>query len=69
MAKELPAHSPDLLAALAKLTGGSIDDVARVVIDIKAGELPMVYVSRFGDTSLLEVVQAMCDVEINQKEG
>lgn len=68
MAKALPAYSPELLAALEKLTGSSMNDALRVVIDIKAGQVPMVYISRLGDKGLLEVVQAMCDVEIKREE-
>lgn len=40
------------------------DNVTRVVIDIKVGDLPVIYVERFADNRLLEVIPSLTGVEI-----
>ncbi len=57
---------PDLFDAL-KSAGLADNDTRRVVIDIKAGEMPVVYVEQFGDERLINVVEALSSVEIERK--
>jgi hypothetical protein len=57
---------PDLFDAL-KGAGLADDDTRRVVIDIKAGDIPVVYVEKYGDKSLINVVEALTSVEIERK--
>jgi len=45
------------------------NNTRRVVIDIQAGHLPVVYIERFGDEQLLNVVQTLQGVEITRDEG
>lgn len=62
MAK-VAAFTPELLNALENL---GIDPVmvSRVVIEIKAGEIPMIYVTRLGDRHVTEVVSALVHGEV-----
>lgn len=39
----------------------------RVVIDIQAGEAPIMYVEQFGDDRLLSVVQALDGIKIDRQ--
>lgn len=64
------SYSPtkELLAAIEKLLGIDPNRVRRVVIDITAGEFPIIYTELFGDeTGLLNVTEALSSVEIERK--
>lgn len=41
---------------------------ARVIIDIRVDEIPVVYIEQFGDTRLLEVVPVLAEHRINFNE-
>lgn len=41
----------------------------RVVIDIRAGHIPVVYVERFGDQELVQVIEAMSSVDVTVKQS
>lgn len=64
MAKKIV--SEELLTAVDRLLGiGSRNLVRRVVIDIRAGDAPVVHVERFvDDEDLVEVVTALSSVEV-----
>ena len=67
MAKSM-VHNAELIAAIERALGINADVVRRVVIDIRAGDLPIVYTELFGDeTGLLNVVEALSSVEIERK--
>lgn len=66
MAKALPAQSPALLDALGAL-GIDVPNTARVVIDIKSGQIPMVWVQLFGDERLVTVVESLGSIDIERK--
>lgn len=68
MAKQIPMFNQELLGALSELTGGNLTDVVRVVIDIRAHELPVVHVERLGDDKLIDVIRNLGDVTIERKE-
>lgn len=63
------AHlSAEILRALERLLGVDLDTVARVVIDIKAGQIPIGYTELYGDEEkVLTVVGALSSVEIERK--
>lgn len=44
------------------------DRIRRVVIDLKVGEVPVIYVERYGDLKLLSVASALTGVEITHVE-
>lgn len=46
------------------------DHTTRVVIDIKAGSLPVVHIERLGDERLVQVVDALdgAEIEISYQE-
>lgn len=65
MAKAIVGATSGLLTALR--AAGIVDDpamVRRVVIDIKAGHVPTVYVERYGDEQLVKVIEALSTVEV-----
>lgn len=57
-----------LLAALRE-AGVADNDTRRIVIDIQAGHVPVVYIERYADVRLLSVVQTLAGVEIIRDEG
>lgn len=60
-----PVFSADLLAALDDLGVGSIAKIRRVVIDIRANDLPTIYVEHTGTDKLINVVQALSGVQVS----
>lgn len=56
-----------LLVALRE-AGIADESTRRVVINIQAGEIPQVYIERYGDKSLLKVVQTLAGIEITREE-
>ena len=44
------------------------DLTTRVIIDIRANEVPVIYIERLGDTRLLEVVPVLAEHRINFNE-
>lgn len=40
------------------------NDTRRVVIDIRVGQIPMIYTERYDDESVIKVVEALSTVEI-----
>ncbi len=61
--------SDELLSAL-RTAGLCDDDTRRVVIDVKAGEIPVVYTEKFAAPTqdLLSVVTALGGVQIKKGE-
>jgi hypothetical protein len=58
-----------LREALANLLGHSVRAVRRVVIDIQSdGEPPRIYVERFDEGRLVNVIQALKGVEVKYVE-
>lgn len=55
--------SDPLLEAL-RANGVATDDTRRVVIDIQAGCAPIVYVEKYGDRSLIKVIEALSTVDV-----
>jgi hypothetical protein len=41
----------------------------RVVIDVQAGEAPVVHIERYGDRELIDVIRALGGVEITREES
>lgn len=67
MAKAQPAPHVALLKALQE--AGIVDDptvVQRVVIDIRRGDFPRVYIERLGDERLVTVIEALSSVEVER---
>jgi len=67
MAKTVMPYDTELLAALEPI----VDDTAlvrRVVIDIKAGEIPIVHIEQYGDEKMINVVRALSGIEIDRRE-
>lgn len=64
------AKLPDLalFEALANLLGHSTKTVRRVVIDIQSGEPPTIYVERYDEGRLVNVIQALKGVEVKYAE-
>ncbi len=63
--------STELLAALVA-AGLCDDDTKHVVIDINAGEIPVIYTEKFASQDLLSVVTALGGVQVqirNVEEG
>lgn len=65
---------------MSKITGGRLlealraagladDNTRRVVIDIEAECVPVVYIERWGDERLLDVVTAVAAAQITVKEA
>jgi hypothetical protein len=63
----ITGSDPTLIKALTD-AGLCDDDTRRVVIDIQAGELPRVFVEKFGDERLIDVIQTLAGVEITREE-
>lgn len=62
------ALSTEALHALERLLGIDLNTVRRVVIDIKSGDIPVVYTELYGDESkLLTVIEAMSSVDIERR--
>lgn len=57
-----------LVEALASMLGHSVRSVRRIVIDIQSGEPPIVYVERFDEGKLINVIQALKGVEVKFAE-
>lgn len=60
------SHDPFAEALLAAGVIRVEDNVTRVVIDAKVGHMPVIYVERYADERLLEVVPALTGVEIRE---
>lgn len=58
--------SDPLIEALRK-AGIADDDTRRVVIDIQAGNFPVIYVERYGDDRLISIVEALAAVEVRME--
>lgn len=56
----------DALVAAGVIRGG--EDITRIVIDVKVGELVVIHVERFGDTRLLDVVRTLDGVEVRETQ-
>lgn len=57
-----------VLSALRNV-GFADDYTTRVVIDIRAGDTPVVHIERLGDKRLVQVIHALDGVEIKREEG
>lgn len=54
-------RSERVIEALGALGIGETENVDRVVIDLRAGHIPIIHVRRHGDSRLLELVDALAD--------
>ena len=54
-------RSERVIAALGSLGIGETENVERVVIDLRAGNVPVIHIRRHGDARLLELVEALTD--------
>lgn len=68
VAKKSYLLSSELLAALADLAGIEAGMIRRIVIDIQAGDVPMIHIERFGDDKLLRVVRALDGIQITTSD-
>jgi ribosome-interacting GTPase 1 len=66
MAKITSSYGP-LVDSLRGLLDVDPSDVRRIVIDIQANHAPVVYIERFADEQLIDVIQTLGGVEIEWK--
>ena len=59
---------PALVAAGILPPGDGGDEVARVLIDLKAGKRPVVYIERHGDERLIRLVEGMHGIEVVRED-
>ena len=65
MTDRIDSNDPALREALTPIVG-DVSTVCRVVIDIKAGSVPMVHIERIGDASVIDVVRTLQGLEISR---
>jgi hypothetical protein len=64
--KQLVDGNRALMGAIEAL-GADPNTTVRVVVDIQAGQPPIVYIEQIGDERVIDIVQALNGVEIERK--
>lgn len=67
MAKITAAYGP--LCEALRAIGIDTDNARRVVIDIQAGEVPVIHVELIDTENLISVIRTLGGVEITRKDG
>lgn len=57
---------PAALIDAMREAGIPVDDCRRVVIDIKSGDVPMIYIEQYGSETVLNIVRALTEVTIER---
>jgi hypothetical protein len=68
MTNSRPIIGKNLYGALLK-AGFASENTRRVVIDIPVNDIPVVYTETFGNAGIIEIIEAVSEVEVKLKSA